>query len=128
METKGWDGRVSAETNHAEQWIISIKKNSADLADPDKVKKIGKNNFLRAILENLEDKTELDENIEQLLKHMNLACYVLKKTRSFMSRFEKTYKNLPDISIYEMKFAFHFSSWQQMQSLARVTDLRFLHQ
>ena len=89
MKTKGWDGRVSAETNHAEQWIISIKKNSADLADPDKVKKIGKNNFLRAILENLEDKTELDEKIEQLLKHMNLACYVLNKTRSFMSRFEK---------------------------------------
>ena len=89
------------------------QKNSADLVKSDKVKKIGKSNcalFLRAILVNLEDKTELDENIEQLLKHMNLACYVLKKTRSFMSRFEKTYKNLPDISIYEMKFAFHFSS------------------
>ena len=72
------------------------QKNSADLANFDKVKKIGKSNcalFLRAILVNLEDKTELDENIEQLLKHTNLACHVLNKTRNLgpgLRRYRKT--------------------------------------
>ena len=94
-----------------------LSKYLVDLAQLDPVQinyllKIAGSNcelFLRAILANLDGKTDLYQSIKNLLSHMNLAWCFEQKQELYVKVCD-VMQNLPDISIDNMRFAYQLST------------------